>query len=236
MAVPVLAATAGELVAQADALLQTDEPSVDALERAVALYQQAAGLEAGNARIHVKLADAALDLGDVAGADALRWYALGESAAERAVALDRGNAHAHFLLAANRGKAAKRRPIFEVSPRIVGHLEESLMKALAADPRHARAHHMLGMLLRDTPFFLRWTLKGSKSDVVRHLVAAIEADPNYAQARLDLAEHYKREGLVSEARAQAQAVVDMKQPGRVRRWREKHRPAAEALLRSLPPP
>lgn len=236
MALPIFAATAAELVAQADTLLQTDEPSADARARAIALYQQASGIEPRNARIHVKLADVALDLGDVAGDDALRWYALGESAAERAVALDRGNAHAHFLLAANRGKAARRRPIFEVSPRIVAQLEQSLMKALAADPRHARALHMLGMLLRDTPFLLRWTLKGSASDVTRYLVAATEADPNYAPARLDLAEHYQREGRVADAREQAQAVIDMKQPGRMRRWRETYRPAAEALLKSLATP
>ncbi|MBI2204199.1 MAG: hypothetical protein HYU41_10160 [Candidatus Rokubacteria bacterium] len=233
---PAFDVIASELVARADEIMQADDPSAVHLQRAVALYQQAAGIEPGNARIQVKLAAAALDLGDAAGSEALRWYALGEAAAERATALDRGDAHAHFLLAANRGKAARRRPIFEVSPRIVAQLEEHLMKALELDPRHARALHMLGMLLRDTPLILRWTLKGSRNDVTRYLVAATEADPNYAPARLDLAEHYKNEGLVSEARAQAQAVIDMKQPGRARRWREKYRPAAEALLESLPPP
>jgi tetratricopeptide (TPR) repeat protein len=233
---PALAVTASELVAQADKITQADDPSIAEVQRAVALYQQAAAIEPGNARIQTKIADVALALGDVAGEEALRWFSLGEAAAERATALDRGDAHAHFLLAANRGKAARRRPIFEVSPLIVAKLEEHLMTALARDPRHARALHMLGMLLRDTPVFLRWTLKGSRKDVTRHLVAATEADPNYAQARLDLAEHYKKEGLVAEARTQAQSVIDMKEPGRVRRWREKHRPAAERLLESLPPP
>lgn len=230
-----LAVTASELVAQADTVMQADDPSAAQLQRAVALYQHASGIEPGNPRIQVKLADAALDLGDAAGSEALRWYALGEAAAQRAIALDPSDAHAHFLLAANRGKAARRRPIFEVSPRIVAQLEEHLMKALERDPRHPRALHMLGMLLRDTPLILRWTLKGSRHDVTRHLVAATEADPNYAQVRLDLAEHYKNQGLLSEARTQAQAVIDMKQPGRPRRWREQYRPAAEALLESLPP-
>lgn len=230
-----LAATAAEVVAQADKIVQADDPSRADLQRAVALYQQAAGLEPGSARIQTKLADAALDLGDVAGGEALRWFALGEAAAERATTLDGKDAHAWFLLAANSGKAARRRPIYEVSPLIVQRLEEHLLKALEREPRHARALHMLGMLLRDTPAILRWTLKGSRKDVTRHLVAATKADPNYVQARLDLAEHYRKQGLASEARAQAQAVIDMKEPVRPRRWREKHRPAAEKLIESLPP-
>jgi tetratricopeptide (TPR) repeat protein len=216
--------------------VQADDASKADLQRAVALYQQAAGLEPGSVRIQTKLADAALDLGDVAGGEALRWFALGEKAAERATTLDGKDAHGWFLLAANSGKAARRRPIYEVSPLIVQQLEEHLLKALELEPRHARALHMLGMLLRDTPAILRWTLKGSRKDVTRHLVAATKADPSYAQARLDLAQHYKKEGLAAEARTQAQAVLDMKEPAKPRRWREKYRPAAAALLESLTPP
>lgn len=227
------AADVGSLVREADALADSPEATLETLERAVRLYEEAARIAPGNAAIHAGLAEAALSAGDAAGEDALRWYELGQAAAARAVALDPGLAHAHFLLAATRGKAARLRPILEVSPRIVGELEAHLARALELDPRHARALHMMGMLLRDTPFFLRGFLDGRKRDAGRYLEAAVAAAPHFAQARLDLAEHYRDTGRPAEARAQAEAVLAMPEAVRGRRWREQYRPAAEALLRSL---
>jgi hypothetical protein len=88
--------------------------------------------------------------------------------------------------------------------------------------------------LRDTPVFLRGSLQGSRNDVERYLVAAVAADPDFAEARLDLAKHYRDTGKVEQARAEAEAIVQMTPPARPRAWREKYRPAAEALLRELP--
>jgi tetratricopeptide (TPR) repeat protein len=198
----------------------------------VALYERAAQLEPGSAEIQIKLADAAIDLGD-ASEKGLPWYERGERAAERAVALNEASADAHFLLAANRGHAANVRPILEVRPSIVGDLEKHLLRALVLNPDHARALHMMGVLLRDTPFLLRVYLVGKRSEVERYLTAAVRADPDFSEARLDLAELYRATGRPALARAQAQAVVDMAPPERARRWREKYRPAAEALLKRL---
>lgn len=228
--VPAFAATASELVAQADRLVEAPDASVESLQQAVLLYAEAARLEPARADIRLKQAAAALEAGDATASDPLRWYELGRQAAERAVALDNGNAHAHFLVAAHRGQIAKRRL---VAPSIVGELEEHLRRCLALNPRHARALHMLARLLRDTPIVLRPYLKGSRADVERYLVAAVEADPNFPQARLDLAEHYRSQSHVAQARAQAQAVIEMARPTNARTWREQHRPAAEALLKNL---
>ena len=234
LAQPALATTVPELMAEADRLVHADDASPTALQRAISLYQEAARMEPGNARISLGLAEAALDLGDRLDRDALRWYELGQTAAERAIALDGTLAHAHFLLAANRGHVSKRGSLLQVSPGIVGELETHLRKALALDPRHARALHMLGVLLRDTPLFLRGFLQGKASDAPHYLAAAVEADPAFPAARLDLAEYYKRVGRFSDARTQAEAVIDMARVSRSRRWREHYRPAAEALLKSLP--
>ena len=225
-----LAITAPELVAQADRLGEATDASVESLQQAVLLYGVAARLDPARADIRVKQAAAALEAGEATASDPLRWYELGRQAAERAVALDSGNAHAHFLLAAHRGQIAKRRL---VAPSIVGELEERLRRCLALNPRHARALHMLARLLRDTPIVLRPYLKGSRADVERYLIAAVEADPNFPQARLDLADHYRSQGHIAQARAQAQAVIEMTRPTNPRTWREEHRPAAEALLKKL---
>lgn len=93
---------------------------------------------------------------------------------------------------------------------------------------------MMGVLLRDTPFFLRGFLRGKAGDAPRYFTAAVEADPNFAQARLDLAEYYKSAGRVSDARMQAKAVAEMSRVSRSRLWREKFGPAAEAFLKALP--
>lgn len=228
-----VAGRAEELVRQADQLQGAPTPSDASLQRAIALYEEAATLEPNAAEIHVKLADAALTMGAWTTGDRLRWYGRGRQAAERAVALDKDNPEAWFLLAANIGQMAALQKDLGglLVPR---ELERHLSRVLAVNPRHARALHMMGMLLRKTPGPLRVSLKGNASETEKYLIAATEADPNFSEARLDLAQYYVSEGRLPQARAQAQAIVKMTSPTRPRAWREKHRPAAEALLKQLP--
>ena len=223
------AATAPQLVAEADRLVQATDPSADTLRRAIELYGKAAQIDARDATIQVKIAAASLELGTTVKEGALEWFQRGEQAARRAVALDPKSANGYFLIAANRGKAAKLLPLLKVSPTIVGQLEKDLLRCLALDPRHARALHMEGMILYKTPAALRVFLDGKKSDVERYLTSAIKADPSFAPARLDLAEYYLDENRPADARAQAKAVLDLK-GARAQRYR----PAAETLLRRIP--
>jgi thioredoxin-like negative regulator of GroEL len=138
-----------------------------------------------------------------------------------------------FLLAAHRGQIARLQKDLAglVVPR---ELERLLSRALALNPRHARSLHMMGVLLERTPAPLRLLLKGSAGDVEKYLLAAIEADPNFSEARLDLAKYYASRRQTAQARAQLQAVLQMKDPTRPRAWRVKHRPAAAVLLNALP--
>jgi hypothetical protein len=223
------AAPAPHLVAEADRLVQATDPSADTLRRALELYGKAAQIDARDATVQVKIAAASLELGTTVKEGALEWFQRGEQAARRAVALDPRSANGYFLIAANRGKAAKLLPLLKVSPTIVGQLEKDLLRALALDPRHARALHMEGMILYKTPAALRVFLDGKKSDVERYLTSAIKADPSFAPARLDLAEYYLDENRPADARAQAKAVLDLKGARS-----QRYRPAAEALLRRIP--
>jgi tetratricopeptide (TPR) repeat protein len=224
---------ARELVVTADQLQAEPNASDEALQRAVALYQEAAELEPSSAEIQVKLADAALSVAAWTSGDELRWYQLGKTAAERAVTLDERDAEAVFLLAASRGQIARLQKDLGglVVPR---DLERLLLRVLALNPRHVRALHMMGVLLERTPAPLRLLMKGSASDAEKYLLAAIDADPNFSEAHLDLAKYYASRRQTAQARAQLQAVLQMKSPTRPRAWREKHRPAAAALLNELP--
>lgn len=228
------AASVTDLLEQGDRLTQTDEGFPDSFLRAVVLYEQAAALDQQNPLPHVRMARACLALGDWLGKDKLQWHERGEQAAERALALKEDSAEAHFYLAANRGNVVNLKPFWKVSPTALSDLEKHLLRALELDPRHARALHMMGILLDRTPAPLRLLLVGKKEQIEHYLTRAVEADSNrYAYIRWSLVEFYRDHGHPAQARAQAQAVLAMTHPVDRREWMEEYRPAAEALLRDL---
>lgn len=228
------AATVHELVEQGDRLTQTDDGFPDSFLRAVALYEQAAALDRQNPLPHVRMARTCLALGDWLGKDKLQWHERGESAAERALALTEDSAEAHFYLAANRGNVVNLLPFWKVSPTVVADLEKHLLRALELDPHHARALHMMGILLDQTPGPLRLLLIGKKEQIEDYLKRAVEADINrYAYIRWSLVEFYRDHGRSAQARAQAQALLAMTNPVDRRQWVGKYRPAAETLLQDL---
>ncbi len=227
------AATVQELLEQGDRLTQTDDGLPDSFTHALTLYAQAAVLDPQNPLPHSRTARACLALGDGLDRDRLSWYERGEQAAERALAVKEDNAEAHFLLAANRGNRVNLRPFWTVSPTVVADLETHLIRALELDPRHARALHMMGVLLDETPGPLRLLLVGRKEQVERLLTQAVEANADrYAYIRWSLVEFYRDAGRPAQARAQAQALLAMAGPVDRRAWTEQYRSAAEALLKN----
>lgn len=228
------AATVHELLEQGDRLTQTDDGFPDSFTRALTLYEQAAALDPQNPLPYIRTARVCLAFGDWLGRDKLVWYERGEQAAERALALKEDSAEAHFLLAANRGNVVNLRPFWKVSPTVVADLEKHLQRALELDPRHARALHMMGILLDETPGPLRLLLVGRKGQIEGYLTRAVEADANrYTYIRWSLVEFYRDAGRPAQARAQAQALLAMTGSVDRRMWVEKYRPAAEAFLKHL---
>lgn len=228
------ASTVQELLEQGDRLTQTDEGFPDSFTRALTLYEQAASLDPRNPLPHIRTARACLALGDWLGKDKLPWYERGEQAAERALALKEASAEAHFFLAANRGNVVNLKPFWKVSPTVIADIEKHLLRALELDPRHARALHMMGVLLDETPGPLRLLLVGRKEQIESYLKRAVEADANrYTYIRWSLVEFYRDTGRPALARAQAQALLAMAAPVDRRMWAETYRPEAEALLKNL---
>lgn len=228
------AASVQDLLEQGDRLTQTDDGFPDSFTHALTLYAKAASLENENPLPYIRMARAYLALGDWSESDKRQWYEQGEQAAVHALALKEDSAEAHFFLAANRGNVVNLRPFWQVSPTIVADLEKHLLRALELDPRHARALHMLGVLLDETPGPLRLLLAGKKDQVESYLARAVEADANrHTYIRWSLVEFYRDAGRPAQARAQAQALLTMAHPVDRRTWTEKYRPAAEALLKHL---
>ena len=228
------AVSVAELLEQGDRLTQTDEGFPESYRRALTLYEQAAALDPQNPLPYIRIARECLALGDWLPDGNLPWYERGEHAAARALNLQEDSADAHFYLAANRGNVVNLQPFWRVSPMIVADLEGHLRRALELEPRHARALHMMGILLDQTPGPLRLLLAGKKAQVEGYLKRAVEADADrYAYIRWSLAEFYRDAGRIDQARAQAQALLAMTHPVDRRMWAETYHPLAENLLKVL---
>jgi hypothetical protein len=225
-----------DLIERGDALLLAEDRFPQSFEQALSLYRQASALQPQNARLYLRMASVCLALGDgTKDKDAsLAWYKLGQQMAEKALNFQEKSADAHFLLAANRGNVVNLLPFWKVSPAVLAELEKHLLRALALEPGHARANHMMGMLLHRTPRPLRLLLLGKHAEVEGYLLRSVDADPNFAQARFDLMQYYVQTGRPAQARTQAQALVALPHPSPRGTWADEYRPAAEQLLKTLP--
>jgi tetratricopeptide (TPR) repeat protein len=113
------------------------------------------------------------------------------------------NAEAHFLYAANLGSSAQIAG-FMASAMTVNTLKTHVQRALDLDPGHARALHMMGMMLEELP----WFLGGDKDMAITYLVRATEAKPDYIRARLDLAKIYMNRQKYNAARSELLIILD----------------------------
>ena len=225
--------TVSELVDRGDLSITSDDGYLQSLQRAVALYKQAATVDPQDPLPHLRLARAYLDLGDGVEGSGFSWYQLGEQAAKSALAVKEDSADGHYYFAANHGHVMDDLPFWKVSPATPANLERHLRRALELQPDHPRALHMMGMLLWKVPAPLRLFMTGEKSDVVQYLTRAVAADPNYAVLRWDLAKYYRSTNQPSKAAEQARAILSLNEPTDAWAWRQKYRPRAEELLEEL---
>lgn len=152
----------------------------------------------------------------------------GARVAKRAIDLLESSADAHFLFAANIGSAAELQGV-AMAALTIRQLKKHVHRALELDERHVRAHHMLGRMYEELP----WFLGGNQEAAGRHLRQAVSLDGRYAPARLDLARWYMKRGQSDEALQEVIQVLEA--PPRTRQWLWEgvHRPQAEALLQQI---
>jgi tetratricopeptide (TPR) repeat protein len=162
----------------------SSETALEELNRLVTAHAN----ESSDPRLLARLSALCLDVGkDVYTDETQRRAAYEEGAriAKRALDLQDTNAEAHYLYAANLGSAAQLKGL-TASALTVRELKRHVTRALELKPDHAPSLHMMGRMLDELP----WMLGGDADAALTYLKRAVDADPAYHHARLDLAKAY----------------------------------------------
>jgi tetratricopeptide (TPR) repeat protein len=213
------------------ALAQSSSEAIAAGDRAYAALQPAEALAHFEAAVAAdsmsyearwKLSRSLVDLGE-SERDAGKQRTLYRSAqahARRAVELQPADAEGHFSLARALGRAALSVGVRERVKYAKDVRKEALL-ALAADPRHAGALHVLGvwnaevMRLNGMERFFAKNVLGGKvfgtaswKDAISYMEQAVAADPQRLTHHLDLAKIYRDVGNKAKAREHFEIVVN----------------------------
>lgn len=151
----------------------------------------------------------------------------GLAAAEAAIAADERDALAHFALFCNLGERLRQRGVSVRSLFELGRLRVAVDRTLALAPDFPGAYAGKGALLLDTPRLLG----GDPAEGERLLRRAVELDPDYFGARLDLARALARRGAVQDARDEGTRALAIAE----RRGDAADVAKARAFLADLPP-
>jgi FimV-like protein len=190
-------------------------------EEALTHYENAIALDSSNSDALGKASRSAVDLGESL-ADGQRQKDLfrkGERYAQLAVRADSTSAEAWFHLARALGRTALSVGVRD-RVRYAVDVRKYAMNALAINPDHAGALHVLGMWNAEVKrlngfelFFARRFLGGGVmgqanwQDAVSYLERAVAVDPDRLVHRLDLAGIYADVGEKEKARASLESVI-----------------------------
>ncbi len=202
----------------------------DALEPEQALEAYKTALEIGPGVVEVlwRAARSQVDVAKqiIGDRDSIRQvrdsaYTVAREFAERAVAADSLNADAHFALALALGQLSRTRGGRE-RIRFARDIYDATARALALNPDHDGAHHILGAwhaevkrLSGFTRFFAKTFLgagfmgRAHWDSAAVHLERAVATNPTYLFHRLELAEIYVDMDRYAEARDQLRAIPDL---------------------------
>lgn len=152
----------------------------------------------------------------------------GARLAGKALEQEESSADAHFLYAANLGSVAELESVIFGALRIQ-EIKRHVQRALELDATSAPAHHMLGRLYEELP----WFLGGDQEAAGEHLKQAVLLDRLYVLGHLDLGRWYLKQGYHHDAVQEFTWVVETPPCENVWIWERMHRPQAQELLRQL---
>jgi tetratricopeptide (TPR) repeat protein len=158
----------------------------------------------------------------------LATFQEGARLAKKALEQQESSVDAHFLYAANLGKAVQLQGLVAAALSLQT-LKNHVNRMLELDAEYAPAHHMLGRMYEDLP----WFLGGDTEAADAHLKKAISLDARYAPARLDLGKWYLKHGRSQEAAKEFIRVL--KTPPIKKRWiwERIQRPQAQIFLQQI---
>lgn len=211
----------GEPLAEAIAAMERHE-----LARARALFEGVLQGNPGSYEANWRLAHVLVDQGkvvpdSVASAPRDSLYRMAVSYARRAVTANPDGADGHFILAASLGRSSLTQDT-RARVRSAIEIRSEALRALAIDPAHAGAYHVLGRwhaeirrLSSVERFVARSFLGGgvlkeaSWEEAERNLRLAVQHGPRRIYHRLDLARILIDRDKLTEAREQLEAIAMM---------------------------
>jgi tetratricopeptide (TPR) repeat protein len=170
-------------------------------------------------------------IGDVRATTAeakLAAYDRGREIGRRAVELAPKNHDAHLWYAINTARWGETKGVLR-SLFLLPTIRQELEILLELDPRSVRAHILAGNVLLEVPGFAG----GDRVKAEEHLKKALEIDPRFTNARVDLARVYIADARYADARRELQRVVNETSPSVIADWAMKDAPRARKLLESI---
>ena len=160
--------------------------------------------------------------------DKLAAYDRGREIGKRAVELAPKSHDAHLWYAINTARWGETKGVLR-SLFLLPTIHEELTILLGLDPRSVRAHTLAGNVLLEVPGFAG----GDRAKAEEHFKKALEVDPRFTNARVDLARVYIADARYADARRELQKVVAETKPTVVADWTVKDAPRARKLLESI---
>jgi tetratricopeptide (TPR) repeat protein len=160
--------------------------------------------------------------------DKLAAYDKGREIGKRAVELAPRNPEAHVWYGINTGRWGQTKGIMR-SLFLLPTVREEIDATLALDPKNLRALALQGNVFFEVPRIAG----GDREKAEAAFRKALEIDPHFTNARLDLARVLIASGRAADARRELQQILDEKSPQNVADWTAKDAPRARQLLESL---
>ena len=160
--------------------------------------------------------------------DKLASYDRGREIGQRAVELAPRSHDAHLWFAINTARWGETKGVLR-SLFLLPTIRQELETLLELDPRSVRAHILAGNVLLEVPGFAG----GDRAKAEEHLKKALEIDPRFTNARVDLARVYIADARYADARRELQRVVSETRPSVIADWTMKDAPRARKLLESI---
>src|SRR3989442_12960162 len=170
-------------------------------------------------------------LGDVRATTAdekLAAYDRGRELGKRAVELAPESHDAHIWYAINTARWGETKGILR-SLFLLPTVKEEIRILLELNPRSVRAHVLAGNVFLEVPGFAG----GDRAKAEEHFKKALEADPRFTGARLDLARLYITDARYAAARPELQRAINATTPTTVADWTVKDAPRPRKLPASI---
>jgi len=158
----------------------------------------------------------------------LAAYDRGRELGKRAVELAPRDPEAHVWYGINTGRWGLTKGVMR-SLFLLPTVREQVEATLALDPRNLRALALSGNVYLEVPGLFG----GDKEKAEQQFRQALEINPRFTVARVDLARVLIARGRHADARRELQRVIDEKAPDSIADWTVKDLPRARQLLESI---